>query len=59
MSDVLSMSQSDQYMDSQDKLDNVQVNSHIVDTMQDRARRAKDRAASTGQLWHCVGNGTM
>ena len=59
MSDVLSMSQSVQYKDSQDKLDNVQVNSHIADTMQDRTRRAKDRAGSTGQLWHCVGNGTM
>ena len=59
MSDVLSMSQSVQYRDSQDKLDNVQVNSHIADTMQYRTRRAKDRAGSTEQLWHCVGNGTM
>ena len=41
------------------KLDNVQVNCHIADTMQDRTRRAKDRAGSTGQMWHCVGNGTM
>ena len=59
MSDALSMSQSVQYRDAQDKLDNVQVNSHIADTMQDRTRRVKDRADSTVQLWHCVGNGTM
>ena len=41
MSDVLSMSQSVQYRDSQDTLGNVQVNCHIADTMQDRTRRAR------------------